>query len=36
LGALEGAYLSVIDADEGKIGIANYLLINRYRSPLRF
>ena len=28
LGALEGAYLSVIDADEGKIGIANYLLIN--------
>ena len=28
LGALEGAHLSVIDADEGKIGIANYLLIN--------
>src|SRR5215470_12024689 len=28
LGALEGAYLSVIDAEEGKIGIANYLLIN--------
>jgi hypothetical protein len=28
LGALEGAYLSVIDRDEGKIGIANYLLIN--------
>jgi hypothetical protein len=28
LGALEGAYLSVIDANEGKIGIANYLLIN--------
>jgi hypothetical protein len=28
LGALEGAYLSAIDADEGKIGIANYLLIN--------
>jgi hypothetical protein len=28
LGALEGAYLSVIDADEGKIGIAKYLLIN--------
>jgi hypothetical protein len=28
LGALEGAYLSLIDADEGKIGIANYLLIN--------
>jgi hypothetical protein len=28
LGALEGAYLSVIDADEGKIAIANYLLIN--------
>jgi hypothetical protein len=28
LGALEGAYLSVIDADEGKIGVANYLLIN--------
>ena len=27
LGALEGAYLSVIDAEEGKIGIANYLLI---------
>lgn len=28
LGALEGAYLSLIDADEAKIGIANYLLIN--------
>jgi hypothetical protein len=28
LGALEGAYLSVIDADERKIGITNYLLIN--------
>jgi len=28
LGALEGAYLSVIDADEGKIGIDKYLLIN--------
>jgi hypothetical protein len=28
LGALEGAYLSVIDGDERKIGIANYLLIN--------
>jgi hypothetical protein len=28
LGAIEGAYLSVIDADERKIGIANYLLIN--------
>jgi hypothetical protein len=28
LGALEGAYLSLIDADEEKIGIANYLLIN--------
>jgi hypothetical protein len=28
LGALEGAYLSLIDADEGKIGIATYLLIN--------
>jgi hypothetical protein len=28
LGALEGAFLSVIDGDEGKIGIANYLLIN--------
>jgi hypothetical protein len=28
LGALEGAYLSVIDAEEAKIGIANYLLIN--------
>ena len=28
LGALEGAYLSVIDADEGKIGISKYLLVN--------
>jgi hypothetical protein len=28
LGALEGAYLSVIDTDERKIGIANYLLVN--------
>jgi pimeloyl-ACP methyl ester carboxylesterase len=28
LGALQGAYLSVIDADEGKIGIAKYLLVN--------
>jgi hypothetical protein len=28
LGALEGAYLSVIDADEKKIGIAKYLLVN--------
>src|SRR4030095_13117442 len=28
LGALEGAHLSVIDADEGKIGIAKYLLVN--------
>lgn len=28
LGALEGAYLSVIDAAERKIGIAKYLLIN--------
>jgi hypothetical protein len=28
LGALEGAYLSVIDADQGKIGIARYLLVN--------
>ena len=28
LGALEGAYLSVIEAKEGKIGIAKYLLIN--------
>jgi hypothetical protein len=28
LGALEGAYLSVIDADEQKIGIDTYLLIN--------
>jgi hypothetical protein len=28
LGALEGAYLSVIDANERKIGIVNYLLIN--------
>ncbi len=28
LGALEGAYLSVIDADERKIGIDKYLLLN--------
>jgi hypothetical protein len=28
LGALEGAYLSVIDADEGKIGIAKYLFVS--------
>ena len=28
LGALQGAYLSVIDADEGKIGVDKYLLIN--------
>jgi hypothetical protein len=28
LGALEGAYLSVLDADEGKIGIRHYLLLN--------
>ena len=28
LGALEGAYLSVLDADEKKIGIDKYLLIN--------
>jgi hypothetical protein len=28
LGALEGAYLSVIDADERKIGIVKYLLVN--------
>jgi hypothetical protein len=28
LGALQGAYLSVIDAEEGKIGIDKYLLIN--------
>lgn len=28
LGALEGAYLSVIDADDKKIGIAKYLLVN--------
>ncbi len=28
LGALEGAYLSVIDADERKIGIEKYLLVN--------
>jgi hypothetical protein len=28
LGALEGAYLSVIDAGEGKIGIERYLLVN--------
>lgn len=28
LGALQGAYLSVIDQDERKIGIAKYLLVN--------
>ncbi|MGH7824742.1 MAG: hypothetical protein ACREQ7_06155 [Candidatus Binatia bacterium] len=28
LGAFEGAYLSVIDADERKIGIEKYLLVN--------
>ena len=28
LGALEGAYLSVLDADEGRIGIEQYLLVN--------
>jgi hypothetical protein len=28
LGALEGAYLSVLDAKEGKIGIGRYLLAN--------
>jgi len=28
LGALEGAYLSLIDADERKIGIGKYLLVN--------
>lgn len=28
LGALEGAYLSVIDADERKIGIKKFLLVN--------
>ena len=28
LGALEGAYVSVIDAEEGKIGIDKYLLVN--------
>lgn len=28
LGALEGAYLSVLDEDEGKIGIERYLLLN--------
>lgn len=28
LGALEGAYLSLLDADEGKIGISRYLLVN--------
>jgi len=28
LGGLEGAYLSVIDTDEGKIGIDKYLLVN--------
>ena len=28
LGALEGAYLSVLDTDEGKVGIERYLLVN--------
>jgi len=28
LGAVEGAYLSVLDEDEGKIGIRSYLLLN--------
>lgn len=28
LGALEGAYLSVLDGDEGRIGIQQYLLVN--------
>jgi hypothetical protein len=28
LGALEGAYLSVLDADEAKVGIRHYLLLN--------
>jgi hypothetical protein len=28
LGALDGAYLSVIDAQEGKVGIDTYLLLN--------
>ena len=28
LGALQGAYLSVIDADAGKIGVDKYLLVN--------
>src|SRR5207245_10892281 len=28
LGALEGAYLSVIDAEEGRIGIGRYVLVN--------
>src|SRR6266566_271341 len=28
LGALEGAYLSIVDADEQKIGIDTYLLVN--------
>ena len=28
LGALEGAYLSVIEAEEGKVGVAKYLLVN--------
>jgi len=34
LGALEGAYLSVIDAEERKIGIDRYLLVNPPRSRL--
>ena len=28
LGALEGAYLSVLDAEEGRIGIQRYVLVN--------
>jgi hypothetical protein len=28
LGALEGAYLSVLDADEGRVGIERFLLLN--------
>lgn len=33
LGGLEGAYLSVVDAQEKKIGIARYLLINPPVNP---
>src|SRR5262249_61676887 len=28
LGALEGAYLALLDADHGKIGIARFVLVN--------